>query len=64
MAAVAAFIDIYVRKWERTICGNSGKLNLIRDNEETNYEMNWTGNSSWIREKKTEQNKNNLKREI
>ena len=51
MAAVATFIDIWVRKWERTICGNPGKLDLI-SREETNYEMNWTGNSSWIREKR------------
>ena len=38
MAAVAAFIDIWERKGQRTMCGNSGKLNLI-NKEETNYEM-------------------------
>ena len=38
MAPVAAFIDIWIRKCERTIGGNSGKLNLI-NKEETNYEM-------------------------
>ena len=61
MAAVAAFIDIWVRKWERTIGGNSVKLNLI-NKEGTNYEMNWTGNSSWIRERKNNQ-ANNKKKE-
>ena len=27
--------------------------------EETNYEMNWTGNSSWIRDKKQNKQKKN-----
>ena len=61
MAAVAAFIDIWIRKWERTIGGNSGKLNLI-NKEEINYEMKWTGNSSWIRDKKQNKTKQNQKK--
>ena len=56
MAAVAAFIDIWVRKRERTIGGNSGKLNFI-NKKETNHEINWAGNSSWIREKKQNKTK-------
>ena len=57
MAAFATFIDIWVRKWERTICGNSGKLNLINKEKQI---TKWSGRETCLGLERKNQNKTKI----